>query len=77
MGHIRESFMTKLTSVSWWCPPEDQTQKGALQNAFQSVPCPCESDHGLNVASAGVLRSDTVIFHGSHLMQCPSALGWG
>ena len=52
-------------------------QKGALQDAFQSLPCPCESDHGLNVASAGVLHSDTVIFHGSHLMQCPSALGWG
>ena len=23
VGHIRESFMTKLTSVSWWCPRKD------------------------------------------------------
>ena len=50
-------------------------QKGALQNTFQSLPCLCESDHGLNVASAGVLHSDNFPWGLSYAMSICLGMG--
>ena len=38
VGHVRESFMTKLTSVSWVVPlPKTRTQKGCFAERFSII----------------------------------------